>query len=728
MKNHPLSLSKMYASVLKAFIAGLWFVLLGASGMAMAAETSSPLTQNGGVNHIWVGASYTDPLHLLVGLAERCHHNGYNPCDITILGSPLSWNWNHPDTNKWPEKMDAKNKWDYLTLLVCDAEDAEFAVKFAGEAYKGNPKCQVLLYTTWPMASDDFLSPPEVHSVVHGEKIAAAIAKAFPNSPKPRVIPLSMLIRDLGLMADRGELPNAANRFAMHVDGNHLSDIGMYAANVLVCAMLYNESPLDYPSDIFRGEPAAPVRGPYQSVTVPEETAAVIKRTVWDILQTYPPAGMKPVLAIATRYLPPVIAGQPYKVTLDALNAPGDCTWTLTKGTLPAGITLSSAGILAGQSTAVGRNAITIRLTTGKDSIERPLVLSVQQDVLPSIPDQTLPTVALDAYVFKPLAITGGVGSVTWSLSDGRLPCGMMLTPAGALVGTPGQEGEFTFKIKAADSHPAGSRTTEKQFTWKIGPVRPDTLQVNYVIRLDARSAPDGNPAHAVEDKTIQLDGKLDESFWKVTEPIQKKVLGTPEKRAFFSAVYMANTSAYGNPGPGRYELGKFKPTNAMFYLDPTDLVIAIKVLDGPKGKTPKDGIHIFLDSRHEGKVIYGADDMHFFVPREGQKPGQWVTVLKGLKPNWFTKAAVAEIDGGYTVEVSLHPFYFIGSGQWMPFAPRTVYGLDIAVDEGTDKALSQQVWRGDAHDAEDTSHFGTIVLTNQSAIEGAGKAFERAP
>ncbi len=44
----------------------------------------------------------------------------------------------------------------------------------------------------------------------------------------------------------------------------------------------------------------------------------------------------------------------------------------------------------------------------------------------------------------------------------------------------------------------------------------------------------------------------------------------------------------------------------------------------------------------------------------------------------------------------------------------RGVYGFDIAVDEG-DKELSQQVWRGDAHNATDTSHFGTIVLADET-------------
>jgi hypothetical protein len=37
-------------------------------------------------------------------------------------------------------------------------------------------------------------------------------------------------------------------------------------------------------------------------------------------------------------------------------------------------------------------------------------------------------------------------------------------------------------------------------------------------------------------------------------------------------------------------------------------------------------------------------------------------------------------------------------------------------VDEGEGGAVPQQVWRGDANDAEDTNHLSTIVLTGQPA------------
>jgi hypothetical protein len=94
-----------------------------------------------------------------------------------------------------------------------------------------------------------------------------------------------------------------------------------------------------------------------------------------------------------------------------------------------------------------------------------------------------------------------------------------------------------------------------------------------------------------------------------------------------------------------------------------------------------------------------------------------WWSTVRGLKPNWFTDARVTEIDGGYTMEVWLGNVCFIGDGQWLAMNAKGVYGFDVAVNEGDETAVAQQVWRGDARNVKDTSHFGTIVLTGEPAV-----------
>jgi hypothetical protein len=317
-------------------------------------------------------------------------------------------------------------------------------------------------------------------------------------------------------------------------------------------------------------------------------------------------------------------------------------------------------------------------------------VIEVNQDQPPVIPSQPLASVPLDQYVMHPLRIEGGVGHVTWSTSGGKLPHGLRLSPDGILVGSPGEEGDFTFAVKAQDAFPGGPRTAERTLTWKIGPASPETLLVKSVTVT-------GKP----DDKTVVIDGKPDESFWKLDQPIAKKVQGTPTKKACFGAIW---THLPRNPTRKEAPEGR-------------DLVLAVKVLDGPQGKTPRDGIHIFLDGNHNRSVIYSGDDTHFFIPRNHK--GGWAQSLRG-KVNWFSDARVQEMDGGYTMEIRLGGYnYFSGEGNWLKFGAQGVYGFDVAVDEGDDKEFSQQVWRGDANDVEDTSHFGTLVPVDEPT--GAG-------
>lgn len=401
---------------------------------------------------------------------------------------------------------------------------------------------------------------------------------------------------------------------------------------------------------------------------------------------------MKPTLVIANRRLEPVLAGRPYKAGLTALHAAGPCAWSVIQGALPQGLSLTSGGVLAGQSAAIGKYPVVIQLADAKGRCERPLVVEVNQDKPPVIPDQPLESVSLDRHVLRPLKVDGGVGHITWSVGGGTLPHGVRLSPDGMLVGSPGEEGEFTFTIKAQDAFPGGPRSAEKSFTWKIGPAAPETLLVKSV-------AVTGKP----DDKTVVLDGKLDEPFWKLDQVIGKKVQGTPTKKATFGAVWT------GVPRNG--------PKKS---LDGREVILAFKVLDGPKGKTPKDGVHVFIDGNHNRSVVYSGDDTHFFIPRNHK--GGWAQSLRG-KVNWFTKASVQEIEGGYTLEISLGGGnYFGGEGNWVKFGAQGVYGFDVAVDEGDDKEISRQVWRGDANDPEDTSHFGTLVLVETPAVAPQSK------
>jgi hypothetical protein len=64
-----------------------------------------------------------------------------------------------------------------------------------------------------------------------------------------------------------------------------------------------------------------------------------------------------------TDSLPDALVGSPYLQTLQAGLTPGPYAFAVTSGSLPAGLTLSSNGVVSGTATTVGTNTFTIQIT-----------------------------------------------------------------------------------------------------------------------------------------------------------------------------------------------------------------------------------------------------------------------------------------------------------------------------------------------------------------------------
>lgn len=70
-----------------------------------------------------------------------------------------------------------------------------------------------------------------------------------------------------------------------------------------------------------------------------------------------------PAYLLITSSLSPARTGTPYTATLTADGGTKPYTWFLNSGSLPAGLTLSSGGVISGTPTCVGRSDFTIRVT-----------------------------------------------------------------------------------------------------------------------------------------------------------------------------------------------------------------------------------------------------------------------------------------------------------------------------------------------------------------------------
>jgi hypothetical protein len=64
-----------------------------------------------------------------------------------------------------------------------------------------------------------------------------------------------------------------------------------------------------------------------------------------------------------TTVLPTALLNVPYIRQLQEKGGVGALTWTVSTGTLPTGLTLSSTGLLSGTPTAVGVSQFTVQVT-----------------------------------------------------------------------------------------------------------------------------------------------------------------------------------------------------------------------------------------------------------------------------------------------------------------------------------------------------------------------------
>ncbi len=80
-------------------------------------------------------------------------------------------------------------------------------------------------------------------------------------------------------------------------------------------------------------------------------------------------------LTITTTTLPSGTTGTPY--TAQLASSPSGVSWSLISGNLPSGLTLSSSGTISGTPTTSGTSTFTVRATSGTQSAEKSLSITV---------------------------------------------------------------------------------------------------------------------------------------------------------------------------------------------------------------------------------------------------------------------------------------------------------------------------------------------------------------
>ncbi len=138
--------------------------------------------------------------------------------------------------------------------------------------------------------------------------------------------------------------------------------------------------------------------------------------------------------------------------TLTSNGADGAVSYTVSGGALPAGLTLSTSGVLAGLPTAAGSSSFTVRATdAGGQTATASYTVVVATKLLfanAAVPAGNVGT-PLANYQFL---ATGGTLPYTFMAASGNsLPPGLSLTTSGLLYGTPTAAGDYTFNVVVTD-------------------------------------------------------------------------------------------------------------------------------------------------------------------------------------------------------------------------------------------------------------------------------------
>ncbi len=173
--------------------------------------------------------------------------------------------------------------------------------------------------------------------------------------------------------------------------------------------------------------------------------------------------------------------GVSYSAAPAAAGGTGSFTWSVSSGSLPAGLTLNtSTGAVTGTPTASGSPSFTLKVTDSRGGF------ATQAQSFSVVANPTITSAALsggevgEPYAVTPTA-TGGTAPLTWSVSTGSLPAGLTLNPStGAVTGTPTASGSFTFSLQVTDAN--------NKFA-----TQPESLSITAAPTITTPSLPSGD-------------------------------------------------------------------------------------------------------------------------------------------------------------------------------------------------------------------------------------------
>jgi hypothetical protein len=208
------------------------------------------------------------------------------------------------------------------------------------------------------------------------------------------------------------------------------------------------------------GKPVTPDRYTFDVTVVDANGCPGIRRYRLAIISC-------PVITISPATIPSGTASVAYNQTFTAAGGASPYTFSVSGGSLPPGLTLSSAGTLSGTPTQKGSFTFSVKATDANGCVaSRSYQLAIAcQDII--INPTSLPIGTTGTAYNQTLTATGECAPNTFSLLTGTLPPGLTLSPNGTLSGTPTVSGNFAFTSRVTNN--CGC-TSERSYVLTIQP------------------------------------------------------------------------------------------------------------------------------------------------------------------------------------------------------------------------------------------------------------------
>jgi hypothetical protein len=267
-------------------------------------------------------------------------------------------------------------------------------------------------------------------------------------------------------------------------------------------------------------------------------------------MAAYSLAVTAPTITLSPATLTAATAETAYSQTLTASGGTGTYTYSVTAGALPAGVALSSAGVISGTPTTSGSFSFTVTAKDGDGFTGiKAYTLSVSAPTI-TISPTTLPAAMVGTAYSATLTASGGIAPYTYAISAGALPAGITLSAGGVLAGTATASGSFHFTVMATAGGFAGNQAYT--LTVNAAAVSAPTITIS-PMTLPAATAGTAYSA------TLMASGGTVPYRYSVTSGTLPSgitlsasgvLAGTPAASGTFNFTVMATDSS---PAPGPY-------------------------------------------------------------------------------------------------------------------------------------------------------------------------------